>query len=149
MERVFDLFGKNLKRLRTNAKLTQQELATKLKVAPSTIGMYESGKRMPDTEILNKLANMFNVSIDYLLGRETQNITSDSIVLNQRDKRDIAKDVASIMNKIKNNEDGPTYYNGVAMDEEDAELFEQALEFALKSIKIENKEKYTPKKYRK
>ena len=62
---------------------------------------------------------------------------------------DIAKDVASIMNKIKTQEDGPTYYNGIEMDPEDAELFEQALEFALKSIKIENKEKYTPKKYRK
>lgn len=146
---MFNLFGKNLKALRTNAKLTQQDLATKLKVAPSTIGMYESGKRMPDADILNKIANIFGVSIDYLLGRTTNSITQPNIEITAKDERDIAKDVASIMNKIKTNEDGPIHYNGEEMDPEDVELFEQALEFALRSIKIENKEKYTPKKYRK
>jgi len=66
---VFKLFGKTLKQLRNNANLTQQELATKLKVAPSTIGMYESDKRMPDTTLLSEIATLFNVSVDYLLGR--------------------------------------------------------------------------------
>lgn len=143
------MFGKNLKKLRNNQKLTQQELAIKLKVAPSTIGMYESGKRMPDADVLNKIADIFNVSIDYLLGRDNESTQKKTISLNEKDEKDIGKNVSSIMTKIKAGEDGPAYYNGVEMDPDDAELFKEALEFALKSIKIENKEKYTPKKYRK
>lgn len=68
--------------------------------------------------------------------------------MNKRDLKDIAKDVDSIMEKLNKGEDGPTYYNDIEMKEEDKELFRNALELALKTIKIKNKEKYTPKKYK-
>jgi len=57
-----------LKLLRENKKITQAELSTILKISPSTIGMYEQGRREPDSSTLKKIANYFNVSIDYLLG---------------------------------------------------------------------------------
>lgn len=62
-------FQSILKSLRTSKKLTQEELAKKLKISRSTIGMYENGSREPDYEMLEMIADFFNVDIDYLLGR--------------------------------------------------------------------------------
>jgi transcriptional regulator with XRE-family HTH domain len=58
-----------LKTLRNEKNLTQRELARLLNLSPSTIAMYETGQRFPDPETLKKIADFFNVSIDYLLGR--------------------------------------------------------------------------------
>lgn len=62
-------FHNIFKLLRTSAGLTQVEMAKKLGISRSTIGMYETGAREPDFEILEKIADFFNVDIDYLLGR--------------------------------------------------------------------------------
>lgn len=59
-----------LKEIREHKRITQAELAKALKISPSAVGMYEQGRREPDHETLNKIADFFNVSIDYLLGRE-------------------------------------------------------------------------------
>lgn len=58
-----------LKELRKNKKLTQEELAKKLNVSKSTIGMIESGKQPGGRELTRKIAEFFDVSIDYLEGR--------------------------------------------------------------------------------
>ena len=63
------LFGDRLKVLRNEKNMTQSELAKLLEVSASTIGMYEQGRRDPDTKTLTFLAEYFGVSIDYLLGR--------------------------------------------------------------------------------
>ncbi|MEG1036586.1 MAG: LexA family transcriptional regulator [Anaerovoracaceae bacterium] len=57
------------KQLRQEARLTQDELAEKLRLSRSAIGMYESGRREPDLETTELIADFFNVDIDYLLGR--------------------------------------------------------------------------------
>ena len=56
-----------IKYLRQELNMTQQELADKLDGAKSTIAMYENGNRKPSMEILIKLSEIFNCSIDYLL----------------------------------------------------------------------------------
>lgn len=61
--------GKIIKKLRIEQGMTQRDLAIKLHKAESTIGMWEQGRRELDYESLNDLANLFNVSVDYLLGR--------------------------------------------------------------------------------
>lgn len=61
-------FGKRLKMLRKESRMTQDELARKLNVTKSIISYYELGDRTPTTDILIKLAYIFNVSTDYLLG---------------------------------------------------------------------------------
>ena len=61
------MFGVCLKRLRKEMKLTQAALAGKLGISPSTIGMYEQGRREPDSKMLIKIANLFGVSVDYLI----------------------------------------------------------------------------------
>lgn len=65
-------FQSVLKSLRKSSGLTQDELANKLDVSRSTIGMYESGAREPDYETLETIADFFNVDTDYLLGRTTK-----------------------------------------------------------------------------
>lgn len=62
-------FQNIFKRLRSSSGLTQAEMAEKLRISRSTIGMYETGAREPDFETLEKIADFFNVDIDYLLGR--------------------------------------------------------------------------------
>lgn len=63
------MFAKKLRKLREQANLNQEELAKILSVSPSTIGMYEQGRRQPDHEKLKQIADYFNVPLDYLLGR--------------------------------------------------------------------------------
>lgn len=57
-----------IRELRKEKNLTQLELAKKLNVSDRSVGFYESGERDPDTGTLCKLAEIFNCSIDYLLG---------------------------------------------------------------------------------
>lgn len=64
-------FSKVFKELRLKMELTQQELANKLEVSRSTIGMYEKGEREPDFEMLESIADFFNVDMNYLLGKSS------------------------------------------------------------------------------
>ncbi len=58
-----------IKKLREEFHMTQQELADKLNGAKSTVAMYENETRKPSMEVLIKLSEIFNCSIDYLLGK--------------------------------------------------------------------------------
>ena len=58
-----------IKQLREEFGYTQQDLANKIDGAKSTIAMYENETRKPSMEILIKLSEIFNCSIDYLLGK--------------------------------------------------------------------------------
>jgi transcriptional regulator with XRE-family HTH domain len=62
-------FGERLKQLRLEYKLTQETLAEKLQIVKSTITKYEKNTRKPEFEILIKIADIFNTTTDYLLGR--------------------------------------------------------------------------------
>ena len=67
--------GKRLRDLRNSRGYTQRELAELLSIANSTLAMYEIDKREPDNKTLGILADFFNVTTDYLLGREQKNST--------------------------------------------------------------------------
>lgn len=61
-------FGERLRKLRVAQNLTQHQLGEKLGVVPSTVGKYEKVKdSYPSVEVLIKLSDFFNVSLDYLL----------------------------------------------------------------------------------
>lgn len=83
------MFGDILKQLRLSNKMTQSHLAEKLRISSSTIGMYEQNRRSPDMETLDKIAELFNVSTDYLLGRPNSidnkkilsSVSDDSVLL--------------------------------------------------------------------
>lgn len=63
------MFGKKLNSLRKELHLRQEDMAKHLGIARTTYAMYEQGNREPDYNTLQKLADFFNVSVDYLLGR--------------------------------------------------------------------------------
>lgn len=62
------MLSKKIRELREKKGKTQEELSKVLNKTPSTIGMYEQGRRTPDKDTLIELAKYFNVSTDYLLG---------------------------------------------------------------------------------
>ena len=67
------MFSDNLKALRYERHITQQQLADALGLSRSTIGMYEKGEREPDFETSGAIADYFNVRLDDLVGRKNAN----------------------------------------------------------------------------
>ena len=61
-------FGNKLRTLRTQAGMSQTELAKKLNITKSVVSCYELQERTPSPDVLVQLADIFHVSTDYLLG---------------------------------------------------------------------------------
>ena len=64
-----EVFGKRLKELRKVNSYTIEQFADMVGISKSTLGYYENDKRMPDIEILARIADTLNVNADYLIGR--------------------------------------------------------------------------------
>lgn len=69
---IMSSFGARLKKLRENENLSQTELAKRLNLSQSVIAYYESNKKQPSQDTLSKMADYFNVTVDYLLGRNNK-----------------------------------------------------------------------------
>ncbi|MCH3962946.1 MAG: helix-turn-helix domain-containing protein [Clostridium sp.] len=63
-----NILGNRIKRLREEKTISQLEMAKILNISNTTLSQYESGKRIPSDSIKKKIAEYFNVSLDYLLG---------------------------------------------------------------------------------
>jgi len=72
------LIPDRIKEERLKNGLTQQELANILNLTKTSICCYEKGKRTPNIDTLEDIANAFNVTTDYLLGRDTNVMISDT-----------------------------------------------------------------------
>ena len=79
-------FGSMLKELRTQAGLTQAQLATRLGVTKSVVSFYEKRERSPSPDVLIKCARIFHVTTDYLLGLEK----AETLDISDISERDIA-----------------------------------------------------------
>ena len=91
-------FGNKLKELRNQNKMTQQQLAAQIGVSKSVISYYELQERIPSPEILLKLASVFHVSTDYLLG-----VSNDKVLdVSGLDEEDIAvlSSMVSLLRKM-------------------------------------------------
>ncbi len=69
-------FGEKIKKLRTDANLTQKDLAEKLNVSFQTVSKYENDTNEPDLQTIKKLAQLFNCSIDYLFSDKVEDETN-------------------------------------------------------------------------
>ncbi|UFH65557.1 helix-turn-helix transcriptional regulator [Clostridium cadaveris] len=136
------MLGDKIKNLRKGMSLTQEQLCSKIGIAQSTLGMIESNSRPAGRKTLVKIADFFGVTVDYL-------ISDNETGLNEKDKKSITKDLKVLMDEFREGTDGTAYYNGQELAEEDLDLIESAMKIALEQIKIKNKEKYTPNKYKK
>ena len=117
---------KLLKKLREEKGLTQSELGKELGISPSTIGMYEQGRRVPDVPILKKMSAFFNVSIDYLLENVNHNVPMK-----------MPKDLNKFLQQSEIIFDGDTYN----LTDEERELVIKSLEVAFLAAKRANKRK--------
>ena len=61
------MLGMRIASLRQGCGLSQAELARRLHISPSTVGMYEQGRRIPDLNVLIAMSDVFEVSLDYLI----------------------------------------------------------------------------------
>lgn len=119
-------------------------------VQPSVMTDLKMGRRQTvKAETAARLAAYFGVSVDYLLGNEEKPAgpTADSDGLTPKDRRDIARDLEKLMNELE--ESGDLMFDGDPMSEEAMDSIRNAMAMALEYAKKVNKEKYTPKKYRK
>lgn len=92
-------FGDNLKDLRETQNITQSQLAEYLQVSRPTIAGYETKNRQPDFEKLEKIANFFQVSIDFLIsGTESAHVELHAN--KQIDENKLDRDVITSYRKL-------------------------------------------------
>ena len=91
-------FGTRLKELRTQAGLTQKQLAEQIGITKSVISFYELRERTPSPEVLIKIATIFHVSSDYLLGIESRK-SIDISGLDEEDEKAVRLVIAQLRKK--------------------------------------------------
>lgn len=144
------MFSERLKQLRKERGLLQQDMADKIGITKSAYGYYEQGKTTPDVLTAKKIASILDVSVDYLLGAQSEQPNDYHPTLNAKDERDIQRELEIMMADLDSGQSGPSFYGGnMELSEYDREVLKGSLEQALRIIKLKNKETYTPHKYRK
>lgn len=160
------MFAQRLKQLRKERGLTQVQFAQQFNVSNGAIAMWETGKREPDFDTMNRLAAFFSVSVDYLIGNTNEPwfyLDNDRIIreinsyeneepkasppLTDKDHRDIARDLERIMEALETA--GDLQFDGDPMSDEARESIRAAMKLGLEAAKLKNKERFTPKKFRK
>lgn len=135
-----NLYNK-VKELCRDKNITQKQLADIIGINQNTIKTWEH--KLPNSETLVKIADYFNVTTDYLLGR------SSNKLLTRKNERDIQKSLEQIYDGLDDSL-SLAYLNngGVELSEDDAEILKSALQFTITQAKIRAKEKYTRKDYK-
>jgi transcriptional regulator with XRE-family HTH domain len=131
-----DNFIKNLSALLEEEGITQRELAEKIGVTEVTISRYLSGERNPRIEIVSKIANFFNVTVDYLLGinREYGATTPPE----KHQEKQIEKHNANLQNKKAEDERLVAFYEGYNdLDEADKDVLMATFDAFIKARKGE------------
>ena len=110
-------FANRLKSLRTKHGYTQAALAEILGISQSAVGMYEQGRREPDSTLLKRICEVFEVSTDYLLGHD-------------EGPREVEKALSDMRGRLK--ESGGLMFKGTPLNEEDTEKLFDAMLLAAK-----------------
>jgi transcriptional regulator with XRE-family HTH domain len=109
--------GITIRKLRKQMHLTQADLAYKVNKSESAIRMWELGKSQPDNDTLLLLSELFNVSVDYLLGNDIKrNRSTEAYDFEQNVKR-LDENVNIVFNDL------------ASLDDDDFEQFKQFYEF--------------------
>lgn len=89
------MIGEKIKELRKNNKITQEQLGNAIGVSKMAISYFEKGKKSPGRESLEKIADYFNVTTDYLLGR------SEDPELSEEENKIVTEEGKNIMALIE------------------------------------------------
>ncbi|AHJ33704.1 helix-turn-helix domain-containing protein [Lacticaseibacillus paracasei] len=138
------MFGQRLHDLRTENAYTQETLGEKLGVSPKTIGTWERGTREPPMKAIDRLAKLFDVSADYLMGRSDKR---HYYSLSEKDNQRIDEKIKDILDGL--DPEGPDFFKQDAeLSDEDKRLLAVSLRQSYALAQELAKKKYTPKKYR-
>jgi len=133
-------FGERLKAARENAKLTQSKLAERSGISMRTIINWENGVRKPSNiEKVNQLSTALGVPVTSLLDSSEEFVIGIGETYGARGRKGAEKVLADVN----------ALFAGGEMADEDLDTFMQAVQQAYWEVKKINREKYTPKKYRK
>ena len=105
------------------------------------------GKSTPNASKIRQIADYFDVTVDYLMsGKESSQ--EIEVKLTRKDEKDIARRLESTLEELENSQDG-LMFSGEPLDDETRELLKASLENSIRIAKINAKQKFTPKNYRK
>lgn len=132
--------------------VTPYKVSKETGVSQPTLSEWKKGTYTPKQDKLQKIADYFGVTLDYLMGNthadeQTPPETQKAPTLTKKDERDIAKKLEELKETLEN-QDG-LMFDGDPMSDEAKESILAAMELGLQAAKLKNKEKYTPKKYKK
>lgn len=140
--------GKRIKEKRIELGITQEELAAKLGYkSKTTIAKIEKGTNDITQSRVVDFANVLNTTPAYLMGW-TDSESELTPTLNKKDEKDIAKRLEQTLDQLESDQDG-LMFSGEPLDDETRELLKASLENSITIAKINAKQKFTPKKYRK
>ncbi|MGX7195218.1 helix-turn-helix domain-containing protein [Enterococcus olivae] len=130
-----------IKELTTEKSMSVAELERTLGLGNSSVRRWD--ERTPGVDKLQKVADYFDVSTDYLLGRTNKRKYYE---LNEKDKRDIGLEADRLLEGLQSGAE--TSFYGEPMTEEEKIQMRTILELGLQMNKEKAKKKFTPKKYR-
>ena len=123
-------FAKRLKELRLANGETQKDLANAIEVGRTTVSEYESGKIVPKQEGLLKIANHFNVSVDYLTG------VSNNPATRKQNTSDLDALLTTIHHILLDEYDTPVTYEGEVLSEKQKLMIDQHIEQLRDNIEL-------------
>ncbi|MED2488281.1 helix-turn-helix transcriptional regulator [Bacillus thuringiensis] len=132
--------GYRLKKERERRKWSQKFVAEKIGITNTVLSNYERDYRDPDTTTLGKLADLYEISTDELLGRSNK--------LSKKEERDIARDLEKTLEELENSKDA-LMFDGEPIDDHTKEMIRISLENSMRMAKQLAKQKFTPNKYKK
>lgn len=143
------MLSDNIKKIMKSKRVTSKDLAKSVGVSTTHISYVLNSKRVPSIELLEKIADVLNVSVSEFYNEENTTIDKNNTdeELTQKEKFDIEKEAQKMIENIDKLE--TVEFCGTPADEEDKDYLKLAYERFLTDVRIYNKQKYTPKKYKK
>lgn len=137
---MYEIFEQLLK----EHNVTTYQVAKATGISTASFTGWKQGKWNFKQDKLQKIADYFGVSIDYLItGEEKKESVPE---LSSRNERDIERDLKDTLGKL-DSQDG-LMFDGEALDDDTRELLRISIENAIRTAKIASKKKFTPKKYK-
>lgn len=144
MNEIYDRY----RTIRDSRNLKDSQVAKETGITKSTFSEWKAGKYTPKPDKLQKIADYFGVPLSYLLtGKMEEEVKDKSPELTRRDERDIEKILDQTRDQLLS-QDG-LMFDGQPATPEAIDSILSAMQIGMELAKKKNKEKYTPKKYKK
>lgn len=128
-----------VKKLCKEKNVSMNQAETEIGLAKGYISKLNNSN--PNTKTLKKMANYFNVSVEYLLTGKEEEDAQKKTSLTDQEELDILNDVDVIIEKLKNGEEVVLRFNGEKTDDEGIELLRQSLLNTCRTAKLISKQK--------